>query len=153
MYVTTYCVHSQDDEGPLIINAVSDAVKRHPNLVEVTVDKDCSVFITSGLLKGMLQKEDAVRKVDVMESLTVVFDPLSKSTDVKSSECECLHVCVVSACLCGVCVSVWCLQCVHMFIVCLHVFSYHGVVGPRLPHTCNEERVTEGSVCLVDKEL
>ena len=109
MCVTSYCVHSQDGDDP-VINTVSDAVKRHPNLVEVTVDDDCSGPPALGVVKGVLQKED-VRKVDVMESW---YTPLhSKSTVVWSAECECLHVCVVPA-VCSV------------FIVCLHVFSCHG---------------------------
>ena len=107
MCVTAYCVHSQDDEGPVIIDTstVSDAVKRHPNLVEVTVGWGCSVFTTSGLLKGVLQKADA-RKVDVIKSQFAFLDSLSKRTDVLISECECLCVCVVSA----VCAHVHCVS-------------------------------------------
>ena len=136
MCVTSYCVHSQEAEYP-VINAVSNAVKRHPNLVEVTLGRGCSAWITyfTGVLKGVLQKED-VRKVDVIESQFPI-DPLSKSADVWSSECECFCVCVV-------------LQCLHVFIVCLHVFSYQGGHCPRVPHTCNEEGVTESSACSVE---
>ena len=107
MCVTTYCVHSQDDEGPVIINAVinpvSDAVKRHPNLVEVTLGICCSGPLALGVLKGVLQKED-VRKVDVMEGWYTA--PRSKPADVVISECECLCVCVVSA----VCSHVHCVS-------------------------------------------
>ena len=132
MCVTAYCVHSQDDEDdedPVIINAVSDAVKRHPNLVEVTLRWIFSRPPALGLVKGVLQKAD-VRKV-VMKSWY--------TSKLLSCECECI------LCLCVVCV--------HMFIVCLHVFSYRGGHCPRVPHTCNEERVTEGSACCVDKYL
>ena len=89
----------------MIINAVSDAVKRHPNLVEVTVGWRCSKPPALGLVKGVLQKED-VRKVDVLDNQFIVLDLLSKSTDVWNSNCECLHVCVVSA----VCSRVHCVS-------------------------------------------
>ena len=105
MCVTTYCVHSQDDEDPSNINAVSDAVKRHPNLVEVTVGRDCKRPLALGVVKGVLQKED-VRKVDVVENRFAIFDLFSKSTDMLSSECECLCVCVMSA----VCSHVHCVS-------------------------------------------
>ena len=94
MCVTAYCVHSQDGEDPVTINTVSDAVKRHPNLVEVTVGWGRGGPLVLGLLKGVLQKED-VRKVDVKRNWYT--EPYSKSTVVWSSECECLRVCVVSA--------------------------------------------------------
>ena len=103
MCVTAYCVHSQDDED-FVINAFSDAVKRYPNLVEVTVDWGFSGPPALGLVKGVLQKKD-VRKVDVIESQFPI-DPLSKSVDVWISECECLCVCVVSA----VCSRVHCVS-------------------------------------------
>ena len=96
------CVHSQEAEYS-VINAVSDAVKRHPNLVEVTVGYGCRGSPALGLVKGVLQKED-VRKVDVMESQYSTLR--SNSTVVGISECECLCVCVVSAvCSCVHCVS------------------------------------------------
>ena len=87
-------IHSQRAEDPLIISALSDAVKRHPNLVEVTVGSHCSGSSTVGVVKGVLQKED-VRKVDVVKSHYPIYH-FSKPTDVWSSECECLCVCVVS---------------------------------------------------------
>ena len=97
----------------MIINAVSDAVKRNPNLVEVTVESDCCVFTSSGLLKGVLQKANA-RKVDVIESQLAFLYSLSKRTDVWNSECECLCVCVVSA------------VCSHVHCVSTCRFSCHG---------------------------
>ena len=106
MCVTTYCVHSQDDEDPLNINAVSDAVKRHPNLVEVTVGYGCSVS-PFGVLKGVLQKED-VRKVDVIKSRFTIGRSILKL----SSKCECLRICAVSA----VCSRVFtCSLCVYLY--------------------------------------
>ena len=61
----TYCclfnlhAHAQDEEDdkdPIVVDAVSDAVRRHPNLIEVTVGRDCSLCLTSGVVKGVLQK-------------------------------------------------------------------------------------------------
>ena len=91
MCVTAYCVHSQGKGFPVIINAVSDAVKRHPNLVEVTVGWGCFGPPALGVVKGLLQKEDS-RKVDVVGSWYIILGVLSKSTDVLSCECECLCV-------------------------------------------------------------
>ena len=133
MCATACYVHSQDYADPVIINAVSDAVKRHPNLVEVTVGWGCGGSPALGAVKGVLQKED-VRKVDVIKIWDpIILDPLLESTDVMNSEYKC-NSCVVSA----VCSRVHCVP---------TLFSYQGGLGPRVPHTCNEEGVTEGSGC------
>ena len=70
-----------------MVDAVSDAVRRHPNLIEVTVGRDCSLCLTSGVVKGVLQKAN-VQKVNVMESWNTILDHHSKPTDVMSPECE-----------------------------------------------------------------
>ena len=70
---------------------MSDAVRRHPNLVEVTVGWDCGVFTTLGLTKGVLQKAD-VQKAEMVENLKVIY---SKATDGMSCEFECLPAFVV----------------------------------------------------------
>ena len=107
-YVLLICyVHSQDEEDPSVTDVVSDAVKRHPNLVEVTLGYGCSVFRFGEVLKGVLLKAD-VRKVDIMESWS--FVRYSETGHLMSPECECLHVCVASAvrvCMCSLCVSMY----------------------------------------------
>ena len=74
-----------------MVDAVSNTVKTHPNLIEVTVRRHCSESLSMGVVKGVLQKTD-VRKVDVMDSF--YLDHHSKSTDGMSCECEYLYVCV-----------------------------------------------------------
>ena len=88
-----YYLHSQDKEDPSVTDVVSDAVKRHPNLVEATLGWNCSLSLTKGVVKGVLQKTD-VRKVDVMTSWNTILDH-SETIDVMGPECECMHVCVV----------------------------------------------------------
>ena len=59
----------EEGEDPSVIGAISDAVKRHPNLTEVTVSNkefvSRSLFI--GVVKGVLQKAD-VQKVDTKKN-------------------------------------------------------------------------------------
>lgn len=79
-------------QDPSVVAAVSDAVKRHPNLIEVTVGEGCSGSLSKGVVQGVLQKAD-VRKVDVMESWNTILNP-QKLAHAMSSECEYMHVCV-----------------------------------------------------------
>ena len=61
------------------ISAISDGVKRHPNLVDVTVTKGYSSFLFRGVVQGVLQKGN-VRKVESW----------SPSRQSKSLGCECM---------------------------------------------------------------
>ena len=81
-------VEEDEKEDLSVINAVGNAIRRHPNLVEVTVGRDCSVSLTSGVVKGVLQKAN-VQKLDVMES-QLTFDHHLVATGGISCECECI---------------------------------------------------------------
>ena len=113
---------------------MSDAVRRHPNLIEVFVNF-CNALTALGVVKGVLQRAD-VQKVDAMDNIEFFID---SQADVMSCECECILASLF-------------LQWV-MYLVCLHLFSYQGGLGPRVPHTCNEKGVTKSSACSVGKVL
>ena len=87
----------EEGEDPSVIGAISDAVKSHPNLTEVTVrriDIDSrSLFI--GVLKGVLQKAD-VRKVVAIESCKEYLE--GQHSDAMGPTCECMLAC---ACIVG----------------------------------------------------
>lgn len=65
-------------QDPSVIDVISAAVKRHPNLIKVTVGDICSEPLIVGVMKGVLQKAD-VQKVDVMKSL--ILDHSSKAAN------------------------------------------------------------------------
>ena len=89
-------VHLQDQkEYPLVVGDLSDTVRRHPNLTEVTVRQSCSRSLAFGVAKGVLQKVDAQR-VDVMMRWITTLDCYSKPTALISPNRECIHVCAVS---------------------------------------------------------
>ena len=81
-------------EDPSVIAALSDAVKRHPSLIAVTVGEGCSGSLSRGVVQGVLQKAD-VQMVDVMESWNTILNPHSKLAHTMSPECEysLMHAC------------------------------------------------------------
>lgn len=106
MLLSSACVYKQS-EDPLIVDAISDTVKRHPNLTEVTVseEKFGSRSLSIGVVKGVLQKAD-VRKVELMMYRRLSLDLLktpwplsngSKTSDAMGPNCECMHAgqCIV----------------------------------------------------------
>lgn len=117
-------------EDPLVVGAVTDAVKRHPNLVEVTVREGCSGSISAGVVKGVLQKPD-VHKVNVMKSLSL--DRYSKITAAMNREC--LLASILSSS--GFTFHLHYNNCT--ISMCGFISSCHERYGPKVPHTCNEE--------------
>ena len=88
----------EEGEDPSVIGAISDAVKSHPNLTEVTVRRIVSRSLFIGVLKGVLQKAD-VRKVVAKESCIEYFKGQhSKTSDAMGPTCECMLAC---ACIVG----------------------------------------------------
>lgn len=86
-----------DDESvyPSVVSAVIDAVKRHPNLIEVALGRWCSESLSRGLVIGVLQKAD-VQTVDVKDNVN--FHHHSKTIDAMSPTCECMRACIMLSC-------------------------------------------------------
>ena len=95
-------MHTQRDD-PSVADAVSDAVRRHLNLTEVTLGEGCSAALSRGVVRGVLQKI-GVRKVDVVNSLVLDQAIYPKTSSAAQPECECECVCECECeCVC-VCV-------------------------------------------------
>lgn len=87
----------RDDSS--VADAVSDAVRRHLNLTEVTLREGCSAALSRGVVRGVLQKI-GVQKVDIVNSLVLDQVIYSKTSGAARPKCEC--VCV-SMCPCMQC--------------------------------------------------
>ena len=107
-------MHSQgvkkEAEDPSTIDAVTDAVKKHPNLVHLGVDRDCRELLYIGLQKGGFQKA-GVREVDAIKSRGFWNSGLPATM---SSKCECMLVCVKSC------------SGLRSLCIYLYAFSYQG---------------------------